>query len=86
MGKDELKTRFIFGPIMLLAIAGIYYSDLHWTKGRLSAAMLGVFAVVGVFEFVAMFRHAGFAVARGLLIVMTIAYQRLRGTAQTDSM
>lgn len=73
MGKSELKTRFIFGPLMLLAVAGIYYCDLHWTKGRLSAGMLGLLAIVGVFEFIAMFRNAGFAVARGLLIVMTAA-------------
>jgi phosphatidate cytidylyltransferase len=71
MGNSELKTRFIFGPIMLLAVAGIYYCDLHWTQGRFSAGMLGLLAIVGVLEFIAMFRKAGFPVARGLLVAMT---------------
>ena len=73
MGKSELKTRFIFGPIMLLAVAGIYYCDLRWTEGKFSAGMLALMAVVGAFEFITMFRHAGFPVSRSLLIVMTAA-------------
>lgn len=73
MGKSELGTRFIIGPILLLVTLGIYYSDTHWTRGYASAAILGLLSVAAVCEFAAMFRNAGFPVATGTLVVATIA-------------
>lgn len=72
MGKSELGTRFIIGPILLLVIFGIYYSDTHGTRGYVSAAVLGLMSLAAMGEFVGMFRHANFPVAAGLLMVGTI--------------
>jgi len=73
MGKSELGTRFIIGPILLLTTFGIYYSDTHWTQGYASAAILGLLSVAAVCEYTAMFRDTGFPVATGPLLVATIA-------------
>ncbi|MCB9889139.1 MAG: phosphatidate cytidylyltransferase [Planctomycetes bacterium] len=71
-GRSELGTRFVIGPLLLLSIYGVYYLDGHYTHGRVSAALLGLLAVLGVFEYVAMFRHAGFPVARAHLLGATV--------------
>lgn len=70
-GKSELGTRFIFGPLMLLLVGGIYYSDTQWTDGKASAALLGLLGVFGVVEFLGMMRSGGFPVARFLLLTAT---------------
>ncbi|MEE2886983.1 MAG: phosphatidate cytidylyltransferase [Planctomycetota bacterium] len=73
MGKSELGTRFIIGPILLLITAGLYYSDTHGTQGYASAAVLALLSVAAVAEFTGMFRQAGFPVAAGLLMLVTLA-------------
>ena len=67
-GPSELRIRLILGPAMLALIAGVYYVDLRWTAGRLSAALIGLLAIGGVAEYVAMMRRAGHAVPAVLLI------------------
>ena len=63
MGKAELGTRFVFGPLMLLLVGGVYYADTQWTEGRLSAGVLGLLGFVGVLEFIAMFKKADLPIA-----------------------
>ena len=71
-GRGELGTRLIFGPLMLGIVALIYYLDYTGAiagakTGALTAAVLGLLAVGGILEYVAMFKHAGFPVADKLL-------------------
>ena len=40
-GRSELRVRLVLGPIMLLLVAAIYWIDLRYTSGRLSAVALG---------------------------------------------
>ncbi len=70
--RSELRTRLILGPAMLLAVGGIYWLDLSWTAGVASAVVLGLLALVGCLEYVTMFRKAGFAVSRTLLLLLTV--------------
>ena len=72
MGKSELRTRFIIGPILLLVVTGVYYSDTHGTNGYVSAALLGLMSIAAVGEYIGMFRHAGFPVAASLLMFTAI--------------
>ena len=72
MGKSELRTRFIIGPILLLVVTGVYYSDTHGTNGYVSAALLGLMSIAAVGEYIGMFRHAGFPVAGSLLMFTAI--------------
>lgn len=68
----DLKTRAVLAPAMLLLVGGIYALDWHASlgvrRGALSASVLGVLGVLGVHEYIAMMRAAGFAVARTLLL------------------
>lgn len=73
-GGSELRTRLILGPTMLALLAGIYWLDTQALVGRrgvLSAITLGLLAVGGVREYVAMMRGAGHAVASILLTAFT---------------
>ncbi len=69
---SELRTRLILGPGMLLAVGGIYWLDLAWTAGITSVVVLGLLALVACLEYVTMFRNAGFAVSRTLLLLLTL--------------
>ncbi|MEO0480207.1 MAG: phosphatidate cytidylyltransferase [Planctomycetota bacterium] len=76
-GKSELKVRMIFGPSMLLLIAGIYLLDSEVLEemelggrnlgGWATAAVLALLGFAGVHEYLTMLRNAGFAVASRLL-------------------
>jgi phosphatidate cytidylyltransferase len=57
---------------MLLGVGGIFLLDLYWTAGFLSAVFLGLLALAGCHEYVAMFRQADFAVSRTLLLLLTL--------------
>ncbi len=75
-GKSELGTRFVFGPLMLIAIATVYYLDSTWLaerdmRGLLSAITLGLLGFAGMHEFVTMMKGAGFEVARRYLFFMS---------------
>ena len=70
-GGSDLRTRMILAPLMLALICGIFYVDLQWTDGRTSAVLLGLVALGGVAEYVAMMRRAGQPVASGLLLSFT---------------
>lgn len=61
----------MLGPLMLAAIAGIYWLDATRTGGLLSAIVLGLLGIGGVVEYRAMFRHAGFPLAPTLLLLLT---------------
>ncbi len=68
--KKALRTRFTIGPLLLLAIGLIYYADLSWGgRGRISAALLGVMGLVGLWEFVAMWKDVKKPVATAPLIL-----------------
>ncbi len=72
----ELRIRLLLGPTMLAAIAGLYALDVHAVAGRqglLCSIVLGLLAIAGVQEFVAMMRRAGHAVAGGHLMAVTLA-------------
>lgn len=76
MGKAELGTRLIFGPLMLAFVAAVYWIDSTWLaeqghRGVLVGSVLGLLGLAGVWEYVVMFRKAGFAVAGGLLLVVS---------------
>lgn len=71
MAKGELGTRMIFGPAMLAAVALIYWLDVNHTRGWLTAGVLGLLAIAGVGEYVAMMRHADHRVAGGMLLTFT---------------
>jgi len=57
---------------MLLGVGGIFLLDFYWTAGVLSAVFLGLLALAGCYEYVAMFRHADLAVSRTLLLLLTL--------------
>ncbi|MEO6595392.1 MAG: phosphatidate cytidylyltransferase [Planctomycetota bacterium] len=91
MASGDLRNRAILAPTMLAVIGGVYWLDLHTDftgkRGALSAGLLGVLGVVGVWEYVQLLRGAGFAVARTLLIVSTallLASSFLFGWLQLD--
>ncbi|MBL8752925.1 MAG: phosphatidate cytidylyltransferase [Planctomycetes bacterium] len=73
---SELRIRAVLAPTMLLVIGGIYWLDSHGTlglrQGTLSAALLGLLGLAGVFEFVALLRGAGFAVSRRSLPLLSL--------------
>lgn len=71
---SELRTRLLFGPAMLAVVGAAYWLDATWLaehghRGTLTAGLLGLLGLAGVFEYVAMMRAGGFAVARILLPV-----------------
>jgi phosphatidate cytidylyltransferase len=73
MVGSDLRTRAILAPLMLLAVGGIYWLDWHGTLGlrvgSLSAIVLGLLGLLGLHEYIALLRGAGFAVARTLLLL-----------------
>ena len=75
-GRGELRTRFVIGPSIILLIGAIYWLDdtvmaARGLRGHLTAGLLGLLGIAGVFEFCAMMRNAGFAVAGALLPIYT---------------
>ncbi|MBK8978422.1 MAG: phosphatidate cytidylyltransferase [Planctomycetes bacterium] len=78
LGRRELRTRFVFGPLLIALVAVIYWLDSTVLRragagGMLTAGVLGLLGVAGVHEYVVMMRKAGHAVAPRLLPLMTIA-------------
>lgn len=74
MGAAELKTRLIFGPLMLGIIAAVFWVDSTTvTAGRLTCGLLGLLAVAGVWEFQVMMRGAGHALSAGWLLIVSAA-------------
>jgi len=72
---SDLRTRAVLAPSMLLLIGAIYWADLGLgdslfvKRGALSAAVLGLLGLAGAHEYAALLRSAGFAVARGPLLL-----------------
>jgi len=74
---NDLRVRAVLTPVMLAAIAGIWWLDsteaLGVRQGVLSAGLLSLLGIAGVFEFVGMLRDGGFAVSRRSLPVVSVA-------------
>ncbi len=70
--NSELRIRFIFGPLMLAMVAGVFLLDKNYTNGICSAVLLGLLAMGGMLEYINMMRKAEFQVASGLLLGMTL--------------
>jgi phosphatidate cytidylyltransferase len=69
---SDLRTRAVLAPSMLLLIGVIYWLDvgqhLGGKQGALSAGVLGLLGFAGAWEYAALLRGAGFAVARTMLL------------------
>jgi len=69
---SDLRTRAVLAPSMLLLIGVIYWLDvgqhLGGKQGALSAGVLGLLGLAGAWEYAALLRGAGFAVARTMLL------------------
>lgn len=65
-----LRTRLTIGPLLLATLAGIYWVDHE--SGRISAAVLGMVALVGLWEYITMMRGAGFPVGRRYLLAAAL--------------
>lgn len=75
--RAEMRIRFVIGPAIILVLGLVYWLDAtvmteRGHGGKLVAGVLGLLGVAGVFEFTAMMRNAGFAVARTLLPIYSI--------------
>ncbi len=72
---SDLRTRAILAPTMLLLIGGVYWLDyaavLGLKQGALSAGLLALLGIGGMFEFIALLRMGGFEVSRVLLPIVT---------------
>ena len=72
---SDLKTRAVLAPTMLLIVGGVYWLDLSGTlgvkEGALSAALLGLLGIGGVWEFAVLLRGGGFSVGKQTLVVAT---------------
>jgi phosphatidate cytidylyltransferase len=73
---SDLRIRAVLAPTMLLLVGGVYWLDatvaLGLRQGTLSAGLLGLLGLAGVFEFVALLRGAGFAVSRRSLPLLSL--------------
>lgn len=69
----EIRTRFVLGPLMALAIVLVFVLDTKYAHGWITASLLLPITLLGVHEFVAMLRKAGFAVNGPMLYVATLA-------------
>ena len=73
---SELRIRAVLAPAMLAIVGTVYWLDmtqaLGLRRGVLSAAVLGLLGIGGVFEFVALLRGGGFAVSRRSLPLVTV--------------
>lgn len=74
---SDLRTRAVLAPAMLAVVGGVYWLD--WTQalglrqGVLSAVVLGLCGLGGVYEFASLLRAGGFAVAKRTLLTVTVA-------------
>ena len=70
---SDLKIRAVLSPTMLAVVGGVYWLDLSGAlgvkEGALSAALLGLLGIGGVWEFSNLLRGAGFAVGKQTLMV-----------------
>ncbi len=81
MAVGDLRARAVLAPTMLAAVGLVYWLDYYWLdyrsvlglrSGALSAAVLGLLGIGGAWEYVALLRGAGFAVAGKTLLVATV--------------
>ena len=81
MAGNDLRTRAVLAPSMLLLVGLIYWLDLGerlvGKQGALSAAVLGLLGLGGAIEYAAMLKKAGFAVARGPLLLAALLLHAL---------
>ena len=76
MAGSEFRTRAVLAPTMLAAVALVSWLDateaIGLRRGTLSAAVLGLLGIAGVYEFIALLRGGGFAVSRRSLPFVTV--------------
>lgn len=69
---SDLQIRAVLAPTMLAVVATVYWLDLNETlglkQGALSAGVLALLGVLGVWEYVQLLRGAGFVVAGKTLL------------------
>jgi phosphatidate cytidylyltransferase len=77
MADRDLRARAVLAPAMLLLIGGIYALDYYQTlglrQGALSAGVLALLGIAGIYEYLTMLQGAGFAVARRHLLLASLA-------------
>jgi phosphatidate cytidylyltransferase len=77
MAASDLQIRAVLAPAMLAFVGAVYWLDLRalvgLPQGALSAGLLGLLGVGGVWEYVQLLRSAGFAVAGKTLTFFTAA-------------
>ncbi len=66
--RRALRIRLLIGPLLLLFVVAVFAADRLWTRGRCSAAVLGLLSLFGLLEYVALLRGAGFPVGRRNLL------------------
>ncbi len=61
----SMRVRFIAGPLMILAVLALVWADFHLDggRGRVSACFVGVLALAGLGEYVALLKKSGRPVA-----------------------
>ena len=75
MAASDLRIRAVLAPTMLLVVALVYQLDVHAVlglrQGTLSAGLLALLGLAGVWEYTALLRGQGFAVAGRTLLGAT---------------
>ena len=71
-GKKALLTRLMIGPALIAIVVGVYALDQRFTDGGASAAVVGVLAMLGLYEYVTMMRGAGFPIARRISLTAAL--------------
>ena len=68
--RKAMRTRSVAAPLLILAVAALVWADfqLDRGRGRLAAAVVGLLALVGIWEYVAMVRAARRPLAGGWLL------------------
>ncbi len=77
MAASDLRTRAVLAPLMLGLVALVYWLDFQsiggLRQGALSAGLLGLLGIGGIWEYVCLMRGPGFAVAGKTLTFFTVA-------------
>ena len=71
--KQDLRTRLVIAPTLLLVIGGVYWLDEQGGKGRWSAVVLGLLSVLGLWEYIRMVQGIGQRVPGWLLLPVAVA-------------
>jgi phosphatidate cytidylyltransferase len=76
MVSRDVRVRAVLAPLMLAIVGVVYWFDFKGTfarEGAMSAALLGLLGLAGVYEYIALLRGGGFVVAQRLLMGLSAA-------------